>query len=87
MGLPVNAVKEVDVEEYDSDGPAAELLEKVWEQPIVLLNKRLCCCLSFYNMRETVSSEIVLKPTLLLSFLICCDLMLINAAMGVISHI
>lgn len=56
VGLPVNAVKEVDVEEYDSDGPAAELLEKVREQPIVLLNKRLCCSLSFYNMRENEAS-------------------------------
>lgn len=48
VGLPVNAVKEVDVEEYDSDSPAAELLEKVRKQPIFpLWNKRLCCCLSF----------------------------------------
>lgn len=36
VGLPVNAVKEVDAEEEehndDDDGPAAELLEKVWAQ-------------------------------------------------------
>lgn len=36
VGLPVNAEKEADVEECDSDGPAAEYLEKVRKQPRVL---------------------------------------------------
>lgn len=36
VGLPVNAGKEVDEAEYDSDSPAAELLEKVRKPPIAL---------------------------------------------------
>lgn len=44
VGMPVNAVKEVDVLD-DSDSPAAELLEKVRKQPIVLFGIHLCCCL------------------------------------------
>lgn len=35
VGLPVNTVKEIDLEEYDSDSPA-ELLEKVRKLSIVL---------------------------------------------------
>lgn len=34
VGLPVNDVKEVDAEESDNDGRAAELLEKVRTQPL-----------------------------------------------------
>lgn len=47
VGLPVNAVKEVDVEEYDSDSPAAELLEKVRKQTIFLfgINAYAAVCL------------------------------------------
>lgn len=47
VGLPVNAVKEVDVDEYDSDSPAAELLEKVRKQPIFLfgINAYVAVCL------------------------------------------
>lgn len=37
VGLPVNDVKEVDAEECDNDGPAAELLEKVRKQPVCSL--------------------------------------------------
>lgn len=37
VGLPVNDVKEVDAEESDNDGPAAELLEKVRTQPLYSL--------------------------------------------------
>lgn len=46
-GLPVNAVKEVDEDEYDSDSPAAELLEKVRKPAIALFgrNAHLAVCL------------------------------------------
>lgn len=42
MGLPVNAVKEVDAEECDSDSPAADLLEKVRTQPDLVFEISAC---------------------------------------------
>lgn len=65
VGLPVNDVKEVDAEEFDNDGPAAELLEKVRAQPLYsleyppmslfeLLLVCFICCLFICHYDKTV---------------------------------
>lgn len=53
VGLPVNDVKEVDAEECDNDGPAAELLEKVRKQPV--------CAMEYLPMLLFFSSSILVE--------------------------